>query len=215
MSHAAASQPLTAIFLEPTGPLRDALLGRKAHLERAMPGQAYCSHPPHCTLLFGDYGPPAAWFDALRAAVHGVPPFPVETEGWQLFPNDLLAGGGTTVAFRVRLGPQLGQLQRIVAETLAPHRPPAARAAAAGHPLAAREPFATSLGRYGFPFVGEHWIPHFTIGSPRVGAETPLVRELSTGSPCHAFRLGEISVWRVAGEEHTRQAGLPLAGPAV
>lgn len=212
MNHATLVRSLTAIFLEPRGSLREAIVLGKQQLERAMPGQPYCSHPPHSTLLFGDYGPIGTWLDALRAATRAVPAFTVETTAWQLFPDDPLAGGGTTIAWRARLDAPLARLQRLVATTLAPHRPATTIAALAAHPLANREPFASSLRHYGFPFVGDHWIPHFTLGSPGVAAEAPLIGALTAGSPRHQFPLEAISVWSVTGEHHEPRAELPL-GP--
>lgn len=200
----------SAIFIEPRGPLRTALIERKSMLERAMPGQAYTCHPPHSTLLFGDYGSPELWTDNLRAAVISLPPFPLATDAWQEFPNDLQANGGHTVAYRVKLSPDLLRLQLTIAEVVAPFRKPDP----IPHPLADREPFASSLMRFGFPFVGPHWIPHFTIGSPRVPANDPLLVTLMAGSAAHEEQINCVSVWRVTADHHERLTELALAGTA-
>src|SRR5258708_4398515 len=114
------SQFLTGVFIEPQGSLLELLGARKRWLEQAMPGQAYVSHPAHCTLVFGNYGPIAAWLGKLRQTVAAQPVFELETDAWQEFPGDALAGGGHTVACRARLSPGLTQLQQVVAESLAP-----------------------------------------------------------------------------------------------
>lgn len=200
----------TAIFIEPRGPLRTSLIERKAVLERAMPGQAYTRHPPHSTLVFGDYGSPELWTDHLRAAVNSLPVFHLATDAWQEFPNDLQADGGHTVAYRVKLSPDLLRLQLTIAEVVAPFRQPAP----IPHPLADREPFASSLMRFGFPFVGPHWIPHFTIGSPRVPANDPLLFTLMAGSAAHEEQINWVSVWRVTADHHERLTELALARTA-
>lgn len=200
----------TAIFIEPRGTLRRSLLERKAVLEQTMPGQAYTRHPPHSTLLFGDYGSPELWTDQLRSAVNSLPTFPLATDAWQEFPNDLQADGGHTVAYRVKLSPELLRLQLTIAEVVAPFRRPLP----IPHPLADREPFASSLLRFGFPFVGPHWIPHFTIGSPRVPANDPLLKTLMAGSAAHEEQINCVSVWRVTADHHERLTGLALAGTA-
>jgi hypothetical protein len=196
-----------AVFLDPTGPLRDAILARKALLESRLPNQAYTAHPPHCTLLYGDYGPPERAVAALRTALAGLPVLVQRSTGWLEFPDDTLAGGGHTIAYRLEATDRLLALQLRIAEALGPWHD---RNVAAAHPLAGREPFATSLTRYGFPFVGSHWLPHCTIGSPRVAAGTPLLAELMAGSPEHAFEVANISVWLVQGEKHIRQAVIPF-----
>lgn len=200
----------TAIFIEPQGSLRASLIERKKMLELAMPGQAYTSHPPHSTLLFGEYGPPEIWTEKLRAAVEPLPAFRLSTDAWQQFPNDLQAAGGHTVAYRVKLSPELLRLQLTIAEAVAPFR----KNLSVPHPLADREPFATSLNRFGFPFVGPHWIPHFTIGSPRVPANDPLLSTLMAGSAVHETPVGTIAIWRVTADHHERLTELALAGTA-
>lgn len=197
----------TAIFIEPQGTLLEALYDRKAWLEQAMPGQAYCSHPPHCTLLFGDYGAPAEWLEGLSERVAAVPALDLETDAWLQFPGDVQAGGGHTVAYRVRPTPALAGLQQTVADCLAPFIQPSLN----DHPLAGKEPFARSLTKYGFPFVGTHWIPHFTIGSPIVAPEAPLLVRLMTVPVRHRFVVRILSVWLVTGDRHERIHELALA----
>lgn len=203
-----SGQALTAVFIEPEGPLLSEIQERKAWLEARLPGQAYTSHPPHSTLLVGDYGPADQWRDALEASLRARPPFELLTEDWILFADDALAGGGQTVALRAALSSSLLDLQRGVAEALAPFH----RGDATVHPLAQREPFATSLRHYGFPFVGSHWIPHFTVGSPRVTAHDPLVAELQRPPAKFRSAVNAISIWRVCGDEHVRSDVLALGG---
>ncbi|ATC64735.1 hypothetical protein CMV30_12615 [Nibricoccus aquaticus] len=202
--------PRTAIFIEPQGTLRTSLIERKKILELAMPGQAYTSHPPHSTLLFGEYGSPEIWTGKLRAAVNSLPPFRLATDAWQEFPNDLQAAGGHTVAYRVKLSPELLRLQLTIAEVVAPFR----ESSSLQHPLADREPFASSLKHFGFPFVGPHWIPHFTIGSPRLPANDPLLASLMNGSPIHELHVNTISIWQVMADHHNRLTELALTGTA-
>lgn len=198
----------TAIFIEPTGTLLRAVVERKAWLERSMPGQAFCSHPPHCTLLFGDYGSSTRWLDELRRCAGGMQPFELETDRWHQFSNDPMTGGGQTIAFRVRLSEELALVQRVVAECLAPF----ASADATAHPLSNTEPFASSIREFGFPFVGTHWIPHFTVGSPLVGSEASIVSRLMSGPVRHRCPVRSISVWRVEGDRHERLHELALTG---
>jgi hypothetical protein len=171
-----------------------------------MPAQPYCSHPPHSTLIFGDYGLIDAWKAALADRLKTFPAVEWSTDAWHVFPDDAMAGGGQTVALRGTNTPAIFALQRAVAEILGPFH----RAQIEEHALGAREPFASSLRQFGFPFVGAHWLPHFTIGSPRVGPGSPIVAELQSGSPAHSFSVKAIGLWEVRGEHHARIETLPL-----
>lgn len=197
----------TAIFIEPQGTLLEVLLERKAWLEQTMPGQAFCGHPPHCTVLFGAYGSPIAWLESLRQQIGALPVFELETNDWQQFPRDALAWGGCTVTYRVRLTSALSRVQQTVAGCLAPFPVNSP----VSHPLAGTEPFASSLRKFGSPFVGPHWIPHFTIGSPLVAPEAAIVTQLMSGSARHRFFVRKLSVWRVEGDRHERLNELALA----
>lgn len=201
----------TGIFLEPQGKLLDALCERKRWLDKMMPGQAFCCHPPHCTLLYGDYGPPASWLEKLRQTLAVHPPFELETNAWLEFPHDAQAGGGHTIAYRVQPNPALSRLQQTVADCLIPY----VKVKPKTHPLALAEPFASSLSKFGFPFVGDHWLPHFTIGSPMVSTQSPLLAQLMSGSVHHRFTVRKISVWYVAGDRHDRLHELALAGEQI
>src|SRR5258708_38269146 len=97
----------TAIFIEPHGTLLESLQERKAWLEQTMPGQAFCGHPPHCTVLFGSYGPSARWLEPLRQRLVKLSDFGLDTGAWQQFPHHALAGGGDPLALPGRLGPAL------------------------------------------------------------------------------------------------------------
>ena len=198
---------MIAVFIEPHGSLLASLRERKAWLESRMPKQAYCNHPPHCTLLVGKYGSPRDWLGTLRRRLEDVPAFELETVAWQQFPQDDLAGGGHTIAYRVQLTPALAFLQEAVADSLGPFATQESNA----HPLSGTEPFASSLRKFGFPFVGGHWIPHFTIGSPLVAPESALLTVLMAGPVQHHFVVRSVSVWRVDGDYHERLHELALS----
>ena len=78
--------------------------------------------------------------------------------------------------------------------------------------LLEREPFRSSFAEYGFPFVGSHWIPHFTIASLKVAKDAPLLRAISSGNAGHAFELARVSVWEIVGDSHTKLFEVPLGG---
>ena len=195
----------TAFFIEPQGSLLEVIREKKALLESVLPGQPYVSHPPHCTVFFGRFGPTEEWLPTLATALAGVRTFVLRTTAWQEFDRDSMSNGGHTLAFRAESTEALGLLQRTVANTLQPFRQPAGP-----HPLDNIEPFATSLRRFGSPFVGEHWIPHFTIGSPRVLRSDPVLALLKSGPVSHSFFLRQLSVWDVDGDSHTKLVTIPL-----
>ena len=196
----------TGIFLEPQGTLLETVLESKGWLESVLPRQPYTTHPPHCTLLHGIYGDSTAWLETLRTSLSTKPNFAIETTEWMQFPADRLAGGLSTLALRVRPTPILRHLQLDVARILSAH---VIRDEAA-HPLVDQEPFRSSLQLYGSPFVGTHWIPHYTIGAVPEDCSPKLLSELMSRSPQHKFTARSVSVWDIDGNHHAWRYELAL-----
>lgn len=197
-----------AIFVEPQGQLAEYIAESKKAIERELPGQPYCADPPHSTLFFAALAAADCWMEPLRSALRPVTPIDADIRRTIVFADDPLTGGGQTLALRVESSPGLVALQRTVADALAPFVLPPP-------PLAGgmdREPFRTSYDRYGFPFVGEHWIPHFTIASPRVSRHDPMVAQFSLLQLDYPVRIDRVSAWEVEGSAHRRIGTLELGG---
>lgn len=197
---------MIAIFVEPTGSILHSVVESKALVSSVFPGCPYLHHPPHSTILFGNFQQSNELLQRVASAASLVAPFHIKVDGWHVFPNDMLAGGGDTVVLKVPLLPALSGLQLSLAEALSSFLLPAVSV----HPLSGVEPFASSLNKYGFPFVGPHWMPHFSIASlPRTGAEQlkgALMREHTVNS----MLVERVSVWSVMGDVHQKLVDCPL-----
>ena len=197
-----------AVFVEPEGPLRAAVTDWKARVAGFFPASAYLHHPPHGTLWVGHVSRAHDALAALRPAVAAVPAIAGFACRPHVFYDDAMAGGGQTCAFAAPLTPALTALQHAVSEALVPY---CAVPALADVPAPIRqEPFVSSLRRYGFPFVGPHWIPHFTVASLPTPRDAALIREfLDQGEqPSDAIRV--VSWWHIIGDDHQRVERLPL-----
>ena len=62
--------------------------------------------------------------------------------------------------------------------------------------------FAFLCCRYGFPFVGNHWIPHFSVASLRTEKTDPIIRDFLSNTEQYDFMVDQFSLWRVEGDEH-------------
>ncbi|MDA0323529.1 MAG: 2'-5' RNA ligase family protein [Verrucomicrobia bacterium] len=197
-----------AVFMEPGGPLRDFVVDEKRRVEECLPGQTYCAHPPHGTLIVASCEQGADLESALQRALRDVQALDVKTTGMHPFYDDAMAGGGHTVVVKAGLSPSLGALQFAVAEALRPflvetENDPAQAIDWAG-------PFRESLDRYGFPFVGPHWMPHFSIASLKVPRGDSFLCELLAQPAEFEFRLDQVSLWRIDGDSHQKVGSYPL-----
>lgn len=193
------------IFLEPSGDLRDLIVAQKAKVEAELPGQVFCDHPPHATFIFGGYHSSDIWLEYLLDRI--LPTFTVTVDGYHLFPNDTLAGGGHTLVHRLQSCSAMLEIQQEAAELLEDfvEQPGGEAEPPWGEPL------RTSMQRFGFPFVGEHWIPHMTIASFQTPLDHELIAELQQQpNKGLSFEAKELAVWQLIGSEHRLLETIPL-----
>ena len=50
---------------------------------------------------------------------------------------------------------------------------------------------------FGFPFVGEHWIPHFTISSLKVAKNHKIIRDFLLDQIDISFTVNTVSIWNI------------------
>lgn len=198
-----------AVVIEPDEQLREMLLAWKTRVAARWPSAAYVGHAPHSTVWAGDLTEQAGVEGALREAASRAREFWIDVHAPYVFYNDALTEGGQTCAFAAVLTDDLARLQYAVSDVLRDYRMPAADGEL---PLPLRrEPFLRSWREYGFPFVGAHWIPHFTIASLPARRDDPFIAEFLASVVSWRVAVRELSYWRVAGERHERVASLRLA----
>ena len=195
-----------AWFVEPIGSLADFIQRQKQSIAQRWPDAIYLCHPPHATLIVGTFEDTAESRKSVAAAVAGMTSFPISITGPAVFANDTRAGGGQTLVAGVGMAdPKFHDLQFAVAEAMVPFRIPQSDA-----DDACTDPLVRSERRYGYPFVGAHWRPHFTIASlPVAEGDEVVVRWLDD-----RFRfeepVTEVSLWRIVGDTHTKLETFPL-----
>lgn len=201
-----------AVLIEPDGSLREAVRAWKARVAARWPSAVYLADPPHSTLWVGEVRDLEDAEREVRDTAARILEFSITIRGPHVFYDDALAGGGQTCAFAAVLTGELARLQSSVADGLRRHRSPASDDQLPA-PMR-REPFLGSWREYGFPFVGSHWIPHFTIASLPVRRDDPFIAEWFGATASWQVPVRHLSWWRVVGGRHERLASLRLA-PAV
>lgn len=188
-----------AVVIEPEGEIREAVLAWKARVAGGWPSAVYLHHPPHCTLWVGNLRGDDVVEPVLEAASR-IPEFRLTVRSPHVFFDDALAGGGQTCAFAATLSDDLARLQQAVCGAVQPDRRPVS-----GDELPAPlrcDPFLRSWNDYGFPFVGSHWIPHFTVAALPVPRDDRLVDEFLASAVSWHMTVRRVSWWRVVGDQH-------------
>ena len=198
-----------AVFIEPAGDLLDMVVAWKARIARRWPAAAYVDHPPHATLWVGELRNGRDGPHAVADAVSQITEFPIAIRGPHVFCDDAPAGGGQTCAFAASLTEPLTHLQHAVAEALRRHRAPVSDDRLCES--LRQPPFLQSWREYGFPFVGAHWTPHFTVASLRVRRDDPVLSEFLSTTARGEMPVRQLSWWHIAAGHHVRLATMQLA----
>ena len=61
---------------------------------------------------------------------------------------------------------------------------------------------STSVKKYGYPFVGKHWLPHFTIGSIKNKRGSNEFKQFVEEKVKFTNNKNYISVWKISGNKH-------------
>lgn len=188
-----------AIFIEPQGPLLELIQNWKKLCVKEFPGAPYLSHPPHSTLLFTHFKSSEKVRELLKVASQTMKTFSLVSAQTVVFENDALAGGGHTLAVRANANPSLFDFQVQLAESVITeielNRDTLPEVLNHG-------PFAKSFSRYGFPFVGQHWIPHFSIASIPAERSHSLIQDFESQKFSIEQQVDEFSLWEIKGDEH-------------
>jgi 2'-5' RNA ligase len=186
-----------AIFILPKEPLNTELVHWKERIKKELPDQPYTAHPPHMTLINIEVMNEKKCLDTVSTFAGSVDSFQISVNIRDIFWGDI-ATGGHTLFFGVKQNNALFTLQKSLANALLPVR----KRTPAPKYLTASKPLIESFEKYGFPFVGEHWIPHFSVSSLRTEKTHPIITDFLLDTKKYDVLVNQFSLWRVDGDKH-------------
>jgi 2'-5' RNA ligase len=188
-----------AVFIEPEGELRTNILRWKEMVETKYPNQSYCLHPPHSTLIHVNVKQEEMAIEAVGGVLKEIPAFKNRITETDVFWSDSATGGAHTIYWKIKSNQTLFDLQRKVAESLQPFISSNPQPTFVNNALVLKN----SFNRYGFPFIGNHWIPHLTIASLKTSPNDPLIEEFLKQTCEFEMVVSEVSCWRVEIDQHS------------
>ncbi len=201
--------PCTAVFLEPLGAILELVLRGKRTIREAHPDAVYLSHPPHSTLMLARTDNRDEFLSRCTRTAARLAPVRIAAEGIGVFRHDPLAEGAHSVHVRIRPTDELQHLQSAFAAALDGLTDAARLPRPPGH---WPEPMQASARRFGWPFAGPHWLPHFTLAAIPPDDPAGLVSQFLTWPGHGEFEASTVSVWAIDGERHRRLLTLELRG---
>ena len=185
-----------AIFIRPNESLKIAISDWKKKVNLSLKNQPYTNHPPHLTLIRFNTKNLNKAIALIKDSLIRVKPFEIKINNSDVFFNDILTGGHT-LFFKVNRDKQITKLQKVIAKNLSSSIIHESKSECL---LEGR--FLESFRQFGWPFVGEHWIPHFSIASLLTNKDHHLVTEFLSNNKNYILKVNQISIWEIKSDDH-------------
>jgi len=188
-----------AVFILPMGSLVNDLVSWKERIKNELPGQPYTSHPPHMTLINTELINEKDGVIAISAIISSIKPFQISVKRKNIFWDDSFTKGHT-LFFEVEYNDALFELQKSLAIALKPFK----KKVSPPNYLIEDNVILESFKTYGFPFIGRHWKPHFSVASLKTEKTDPIIKDFLSKTSQYNFTVDQFSIWNVNGDEHTQ-----------
>ncbi len=182
------------IFIEPIEELRNYILNLKKSVRIYNENFPYLRHPPHITLLHGNFLKQSLVEETLGKILTNTEPFEITSINLNSFKNDNFTGLNTLFV-EIKQNNKLINLQNYILENIKPDQPVVPKIASINRVM------KKNLERYNYPFAYPDWIPHFTIASVDENIENKILN-LNNEIPHLSNKITKVSLWEISGEKH-------------
>jgi len=189
-----------AVFIQPSKNFGLEIHRWKKRVQSELNDQPYVLDPPHLTLINLEIQNEKKALNTISEISKNLNPIELLINTTGVFWNDMLTGGHT-IYFGIKNNKALKTLQKIIAEKLSVYTEDKDNSINK-HKL--DEPFLSSQKKYGSPFVGGHWIPHFSISSLHTKKDHPIINDFLLLKPNFKCIANKLSVWHINNNNHTK-----------
>jgi|688.fasta_scaffold04247_23 2'-5' RNA ligase len=185
------------VFLIPPENICQRIQEIKKTVEFLDSNATYLNHPVHSTIfVFNSSLNAETISEYFGQVLANFKKIDVQTSGWQIFYNDILTHKHTITIGLVG-NEALSNLQCFVADSLF---------SLSTEPISYKVDwegqYLTSYKKWGYPFVGNHWIPHLTIASVQSETSIQDIKNEQINIP-ETFVFSSIALFLIDGDQHT------------
>ena len=184
-------------FITPEEPLKSKILFWKGKVKKELKNQPYVEHPPHLTLINLDLYEENQAISNVKESISSIRAFNIKISQKDVFFNDI-STNGHTIYYKANKTSNLEDIQIQLAVILAKYK----KSKNLPKFLMKNNILLKSYKSFGSPFIGSHWIPHFTVASLQVENENPLLNEFLSKQESYSFMVEKIAIWKINGDDH-------------
>ena len=190
---------MLGIFIEPQGELKNFIEKWKKKFKEKDRNSKYLNHPPHLSIYVANLLNQKKIILEIQSITSNFQSFKINIDKINIFYNDALTNKDT-IFLSVKKNKKIFNLQRKLALKLrkfVKHKKNK-RIKLDSYKL------KNSMDKYGYPFIGSHWIPHFTIGSIKNLKNKNEYKILLKNKIKFRNNIDKISLWKINGDKHKK-----------
>ena len=185
------------IFVDADGWLKKDLEGWKAKINSTELNNQYTAHPSHLTLINVNVENENEAANYVSSQFKIFDKFRINIKKKDIFWDDSLTDGHT-LYYKVEKNNHLFKLQKHLAKILIPIKTDSK----VPKIISQNKILYKSYLKYGSPFIGDHWIPHFTVSSLKTNKEDPIITEFLKKKIKYSIEIVNLSLWKINGDCH-------------
>lgn len=190
---------MLGIFLEPKGKLRNFILKWKFKIKKNYISIKYINHPPHSSIYVANLSKQQRVIEEIQNVVDQFKSFKIKIDKTDVFLEDKFTGKDT-IYLNIKKNKNIFILQKKLAEKLKHF----IKKKKIKNIKSLDNKLKKSVLKYGFPFVGSHWKPHFTIGSIKnFNKKKDYLRFMKT-KIYFENNIKTISLWKINQDKHKK-----------
>lgn len=187
---------MLAIFLEPKLNLKKFIIKWKSRSKK-FSNSKFVNHPPHSTIFIANLKNQKKIEREIFKITNNLKSFKIIVDKTDIFPNDNLTNKDT-IFLNIKKNKKLFGLQTKIANKLKSY------VKIDKNLKFKNKNFSNSYLKYGFPFVGSHWKPHFTIGSIKNFQKKKEFKLFIEKKINFTNNVNSLSLWKVDKNKHNK-----------
>ncbi len=196
------------VFWKPSEKITDFIAYWKNRVSRVEPDADYLKHPVHCTLylLMAKKSDEVLLIKKMEKICSQIHAFELSFSGWIVFENDAITNADTLV-LKIKLNKQLLELQRKIVEEMSLYRQSDVIC-----DVNWQAEYLESMKKWGYPFVGSHWIPHISVASVKNAGKICIDEALNLHDFPSIDLIGSLSLYTIENDRHDCLKTINLKG---
>ena len=188
-----------AVFIKPQKVIKKKILYLKQDVKKKLGAQPYLAHPPHCTLFTINVSEKILRYkkNLNSVTVDSKLNKEISIIKTDIFNNDPITGG-KTIFFKIKKNIFLNKLQAKLLNKFSKYKK---------NKIGEKFKFKwmkKNNDNYGYPFVGKHWKPHFTIASlVNISNDKKFINKFLNIKNKNNEKIKKIYVYKVKGDLHS------------